>query len=133
MKDKITGAEVNMVVKDSLEALKEYKSVFDLEVLEETNLSLGENEAVFLLHGMRFHLLDENIDLSLIAPVKGELRSIWFNIVVRNIENTYQKAVDANWGTIQEITDLPNYGLSNAIVTDNFGYTWLLHEVKIGD
>ena len=56
----MVGVEIDMVVTDSLKALELYEKVFDIERLEVTDFPKGENEAVFSLYGVRFHMLDEN-------------------------------------------------------------------------
>ena len=54
-----TGVEFDFVVKDSLQALALYESIFEVERLEVTDLPVGQNEAVFTIYGTRFHRLDE--------------------------------------------------------------------------
>lgn len=125
----MTGTEINMVVIDSIEALELYESIFEVHRIEVTSLSQGENEAIFSIYGVRFHLLDQNESFGLIAPTQGTAQSIWFNILVPDIKKTYQKALDAGCTEIQPITNLPDYGISNAMFTDPFGYIWLLHEI----
>ena len=50
-----------MVVKDSLKALEWYENIFgEVKRVEVTNFERGENEAIFTLYDVRFHLLDEN-------------------------------------------------------------------------
>jgi PhnB protein len=118
-----------MVVSDSLAALNLYAQVFEIERAEVSALPRGQNEAIYTLYGMRFHLLDENPEFELIAPGQGELRSVWFNIVVPDIRETFAKAIRAGFAEIQPVTEIPDFGVSNAIVADPFGYTWLLHQV----
>lgn len=125
----MVGAEINMVVSDSLQALALYESIFEVERLEVTNYERGLNEAIFTIYGMRFHLLDENLSYSLVAPKAGEVKSVWFNILVPNIEETYEKALAAGCSEIQPITEVEDFGVSNAIFSDPFGYTWLIHQV----
>lgn len=49
-----TGVEFDFVVKDSLQALALYESIFEVERLEVTDLPVGQNEAVFTIYGTRF-------------------------------------------------------------------------------
>ncbi len=56
----IVGAEINMVVEDSLRALELYEQIFEIERVEVSNFPKGQNEVVFNLYGLRFHMLDEN-------------------------------------------------------------------------
>jgi len=125
----LVGVEVNMVVSNCLEALALYESVFEVDRHEVTNYEQGLNEAVFSIYGVRFHLLDENPSYSLIAPKAGEVRSIWMNVLVPDIQETYKKALAAGCSEIQPITEIKEFGVSNAIFADPFGYTWLLHQI----
>ena len=56
----MTGVEIDMVVTDSLKALELYEKIFEIERVEVSDFPKGENEVVFTLYGVRFHLLDEN-------------------------------------------------------------------------
>lgn len=123
------GVEVNFVVKDSLQALSLYEKIFEIEVIESSQLPVGQNEVVFTLFDTRFHMLDENPDFQLMAPTSNNPNTIWFNVTVEDIESTYNKALQAGCTSLQEITELELYGISNAMVVDPFGYLWLLHEV----
>lgn len=125
----ITGVEIDLVVKDSLAALKQYQAIFDLEVVEQTNFPVGLNEVVFTIYGTRFHLLDENPEYQLLAPTPENPQSIWFNVVVPNINDTFLKAIDAGATPIQEVTEMKEMGISNAIFLDSFNYTWMLHQI----
>lgn len=97
--------------------------------MEVSNLPQGENEVVFTLYGVQFHLLDENLQFHLIAPTPDDPKSIWFNITVPDIKETYAKAMDFGCTEIQPVTELPDYGVSNAIFMDPFGHIWMLHQV----
>lgn len=125
----MVGAEIDMVVSDSLKALELYEKIFDIERVEVSDLPRGENEVIFTLYGVRFHMLDENPEFGLKAPYPGELTSVWFNISVPDIRKTYSKAMDAGCTGIQPVTELPDYGASNAMFTDGFGYHWMLHQI----
>ena len=73
---KIVGVEIDMVVKDSIQALEFYEKIFEIERVEVTNFDRGENEAIFSLYGARFHLLDENQDFQLIAPTEDHPKTV---------------------------------------------------------
>ncbi len=118
-----------MVITDSLKALELYQRVFDLQCVEVTNFPRGENEVIFTLYGVRFHMLDENPKFGLKAPILDEPQSIWFNILVPDIRETFSKAISAGCIEIQPVTELPDYGVSNAIFRDAFGYQWMLHQI----
>ena len=125
----MVGVEFDMVVSDSLKALELYKQIFDIEVVEKTNVPKGENEVVFNLYGVRFHMLDENPKFSLVAPNPGTPITTWFNILVPNIKETYEKAMSTGCKEVQALTEMPDYGISNAIFIDKFGYMWMLHQI----
>ena len=123
------GVEIDMVVTDSLKALELYEKIFDIERVEVTNFSKGENEVIFSLYGVRFHMLDENPQFELVAPKPDGPKPIWFNVMVPDINVTYSKALSEGCTEVQPVTEVPDYGVSNAMFTDTFGYFWMLHQV----
>lgn len=125
----MTGVEIDMVVTDSLKALELYKNIFEIEPIEVTNFPKGENEVIFTLYGVRFHMLDENPQFSLKAPTIDNPKTIWFNILVSDIKETYSKAISSGCIEIQPLTELPEYGVANVIFSDPFGYQWMLHQI----
>ncbi len=125
----MVGVEIDLVVTDSLSALALYEKIFDIERVELTEFSKGENEVIFSLYGTRFHMLDENPEFSLIAPKPDDPKSIWFNVMVPDIASTYAKAMSEGCTEIQPVTELPDYGVSNAIFMCPFGHVWMLHQV----
>ncbi|WP_010632149.1 VOC family protein [Sporolactobacillus vineae] len=125
----MTGAEIDFVVTDSLKALALYEKIFDVERVEVTDFPKGENEVIFTLCGVRFHILDENPEFFLNAPNPDEPRSVWFNILVPDVQSTSTRAIDAGCTEIQAVTAMPEYGISNAIFSDPFGYQWMIHQV----
>ena len=125
----MVGVEIDMVVSDSLKALELYEKIFDIERIEVTDFAVGENEVVFTLYGARFHMLDENPGFEMIAPKPGDPKPIWFNIMVPDITKTYSQALDAGCTEVQPVTDIPDFGVSNAIFSDPFGHLWMLHQV----
>jgi PhnB protein len=125
----MVGVEIDMVVSDSLEALRLYEKVFDAERIEVTAFARGTNEAVFSMYGTRFHLLDENPDYMLVAPQPGDPKPMWCNILVPDIRQTFAKALEAGCTEIQPVTELPDFGAINAIFLDPFGYIWMLHQI----
>src|SRR5699024_10427812 len=94
-----------------------------------TDLPRGENEVIFSLYDVRFHLLDENPEFYLIAPTSDDPKTSWVNVSVPDIQVTYNKAMESGCTKIQEVTELPDYGVSNAIFMDPFGYIWMLHQI----
>ena len=125
----MVGVEIDMVVKDSLKALDLYEKIFDIQRVEVSDFPRGENEVIFTLYGVRFHMLDENPEFELIAPTPDAPKSIWFNILVPDIKDTFSKAISAGCTEIQPVTQVPDYGVQNALFLDDFGYVWMLHQV----
>ncbi|WP_339230383.1 VOC family protein [Oceanobacillus sp. FSL K6-2867] len=123
------GVEIDMVVTDSLKALELYEKVFEIERVEVSDFQQGENEVIFTLYGVRFHMLDENPQFELKAPSLDDPKTIWFNILVPNIQETYSKAIHAGCTEIQAVTEIPDYGVTNAIFVDPYGYQWMLHQL----
>jgi PhnB protein len=63
------------------------------------------------------------------APNPEEPKGIWFNILVPDIKEIFSKAIGAGCTEVQPVTELPDYGVSNAIFNDAFGYQWMLHQM----
>lgn len=127
----ITGVELDFVVIDSLKAVEEYQAIFGdaLEVIEKTSFNVGMNEVVFNLYGVRFHLLDENHEYELFAPTEDNPNTLWFNISVADIEDTFKKAIDNHATVVQEITRMDEMGISNAMFLDSSNYIWMLNQI----
>lgn len=126
---RITGVEIDMVQKDCLKALALYEQVFEVDRLEVTAFEPGNNEAVFTIYGVRFHMLDENPAYSLIAPIPEGPKPMWLNVAVPDIRATYAKAMALGCKEIQPVTEMADYGVINAVFQDPFGYLWMLHEI----
>lgn len=127
----MVGVEIDLVVKDSLKALAFYHEIFGVETLEVSNYDRGLNEAVFILYGTRFHLLDENPEYQLFAPKDTEGRPYWINVVVENIRKALQTALDNGASLIQDLVEMPEMGISNAIFKDPSGHLWMLHQINL--
>lgn len=125
----IVGVELDFVVPDSLKALELYEQIFDIEPVEVTDFPKGQNEVIFTMYGTRFHMLDENPQFHLHAPKEGQAQSMWVNIVVPDIKETFNKAIELGCTEIQALTEIPEMGISNAIFLDPFGYVWMLHQI----
>ena len=109
----MTGVEIDMVVTDSLKALELYEKIFEVKRIEVT----------------RFHMLDENPEYQLIAPKPGQPQSVWYNVLVPDIQAVYHKAMAAGCAEIQPVTEMPEMGAANAMFADAFGYVWMLHQI----
>jgi PhnB protein len=118
-----------MVVMNSLDALDLYEKIFEVERIEVTDFGPGLSEAVFTIFGTRFHLLDENPAHMMFAPRDGDPRSTWINTVVPDITTTFNAAIDAGCTQIAPISEIPEFGIKNAIFADPHGYLWMLHQI----
>ena len=125
----MTGVEINFVVQDCRKALALYQNIFDVEPVEVTDYDTGSNEAVFNMYGTRFHILDENPQFHLIAPKPGDPKPMWINLLVPDIQVTFDKAMAAGCTEIQPITEMEAFGVSSAMFADPFGYIWMLHKI----
>lgn len=125
----MVGVEIDFVVKDCLETLALYEKIFEVERIEVTSFPKGQNEAVFSIYGTRFHLLDENPEFQLLAPKPGDSTSLWFNVLVPDIKKVHEAAMNAGCTQIQDVTDMMDFGVSNSVFTDPFGYMWMLHQI----
>ncbi|ALV22163.1 VOC family protein [Carnobacterium antarcticum] len=121
--------EFDFVVKDSLKALELYEKIFPVKRVEVSDFKPGTNEVVFTIFEARFHMLDENPEYHLVAPKEGHPQSFWFNIMVNDIDKTYQAAIENGCSEIQGVTRMEEFGISNAQFLDPFGYVWMLHEI----
>jgi len=125
----MNGVEIDFIVKDSLAALRLYEEIFEVERIEVSDLPQGENEVVFEIYGTRFHMLDENPEFQLFAPQPDQHSTMWINVDVPDIKATYTQAMNAGCTELQPVTDIPDYGVSNAVFLDPFGYQWMLHQI----
>jgi PhnB protein len=126
------GVEIDIIVSDSIKAFELYEKIFgskNVEKIEITNFEKGLNEAVFTIDGTRFHLLDENPEYGMVAAKSGEQKSIWFNMVVPDILETYQKAMDMGCKEIQPVTVMEAIGVINAMFVDPYEIVWMLHQI----
>lgn len=123
------GVELDFIVSDSLAALALYEKIFEVERIEVSDLPQGENEVVFSIYDTHFHMLDENPDFQLFAPKPDHPVTMWVNVTVPDIQATYSNAMKAGCTEVQEVVELPNYGVSNASFVDPFGYHWMLHQI----
>lgn len=99
------------------------------KLIEATDYPRGNNEVIFTLYGTRFHMLDENTSLGLTAPTAEHPNTIWFNIIVSDIEDTHNKALRNGCVEIQEMTEMMDFGVTNSMFRDPFGYLWMLHQI----
>ena len=99
----MVGVEIDMVVTDSLKALALYEKIFDIKCVEVSDFPKSENEVIFTLYGVRFYMLDENPRFGLAAPNPDKPNTIWFNISVPDIKETFSKAISAGCTEVQPV------------------------------
>lgn len=51
------------------------------------------------------------------------------DLVIPDIKETFSKAISEGCTEVQAVTELPDYGVTNAMFNDPFGYLWMLHQV----
>jgi PhnB protein len=123
------GVEIDFIVPDCQAALNLYRKIFEIVPSEVTQLPKGQNEVIFTLYGTRFHMLDENPDFGMAAPSPESTPSVWFNVAVPDIHQVNRAALKVGCLQVQPVTELPQYGVSNCLFKDPFGYLWMLHQV----
>lgn len=123
------GVEIDFVVSDSIKALETYEKIFDIQRVEVSNYERGLNEVIFTMYGTRFHMLDENPEYQLVGPHPGNPQPMWINVLVPDIERTYETAISLGGTEIQGVTKMDALGISNALFSCPFGYVWMLHQV----
>lgn len=124
----LNGVEIDFVVEDSIAALALYEKIFEIERVDVTELPKGQNEAIFTLYGTRFHMLDENANFSLFAPKSDQQATVWFNIIVPDINAVHKCALENGCKEVQSVTEMETLGIINSIFADPFGYIWMLHQ-----
>lgn len=121
------SVEIDFVVKNSLEAIEKYNKVFEINIIEKTNLDQGLNEVIFEIFGSRFHILDENLEYQIVAPKENENMPVCFNITVENIEEIVKNAEVENFTVISPIKEIFK-NIKNAVLKDPYGYIWIIHQ-----
>lgn len=128
----LNRVEIVLVVPDSLEALNLYEKIFDIERIDATNFSKGENEAIFAIGDVVFHLLDENPEYRLISPKLDAPKTSWVNVVVEDIHIKHVMAIELGCKEMLPVTESRDVGMYNSVFMDPFGYVWMLHQNAFG-
>lgn len=126
MRDKLT---LNMVVSDAREAMAFYEAVFhairgDVYLFPD---KVGENEANISVGNVALRLIDENAAYRCHPPKRGEVDSIWLQIIVDDVEAVLQRAKEHGAVVGQEVSEF--MGTKHAEITDPFGYTWTINQI----
>lgn len=126
MNNKLT---LNMVVADAMEAMEFYEKVFDVKRGDVFHFpdKKGENEANITVGNVELRLIDENASYSCYPPKKGEVDSIWLQIIVADTDAVLKKAVENGAVVGQEPSEF--MGTRYAEITDPYGYTWTINQI----
>lgn len=120
---------LNLVVSNALDAMQYYEAVFGgkrLEVYEFPGTT-GYNEANLEVGGVKLRLIDANPEFECYPPKEDEVDSIWLQMMVDDVEETLNKAIDLSGTLIQEVQEF--MGTENGQFKDPFGYTWTVNKV----
>lgn len=122
------GIEIDMVVKNSIEAMKKYENIFDAKILSSIDLGEGGSTAVFKIGETTFRAIDENEENNFISPKKNGSRSVWMNIKLDNIEETCKKALEDGFTIVEPVSRASGTNFFNAVIEDSYGYIWILNQ-----
>lgn len=87
----------------------------------------GVNEANVIVGDVELRLIDENASYSCYPPKKGEIDSIWLQLIVDDTEAVLKRAVENGAVVGQEVSEF--MGTKYAEITDPFGYTWTINQI----
>ncbi len=123
------GLTLTLVVSDALAAMEFYKTVFGAEEGEVYSFPGREasNEANVTIGGVALRLIDANADYSCFPPKKGEVDSIWLQIVVDNTDATL--ALARKHGAEVSVEPSDFLGTRYAEIIDPYGYTWTINQI----
>ena len=120
---------LNMVVENAMEAMEFYERVFDAKRGDIFHFPdrKGENETNIIVGNVELRLMDENASYDCYPPKKGEVDSIWLQMIVDDMEAVLKRAVENGAVIGQEVSEF--MGTKNAVITDPFGYTWTINQI----
>lgn len=120
---------LNMVVANAIEAMEFYERVFDAKRGEVFHFpdKKGENAANIMVGNVELRLIDENASYDCYPPKKGEISSIWLQMIVDDTEAVLKRAVENGAVIVQDVSEF--MGTKNAEITDPFGYTWTINRI----
>lgn len=120
---------LNLVVPNAMEAMAFYEKVFDGKRGDVFHFpdKEGEDEANITVGNVELRLIDENASYSCYPPKKGEIDSIWLQIIVDDTEAVLKRSIDNGAVVGQEVSEF--MGTKHAEITDPFGYTWTINQI----
>ena len=120
---------LNLVVSNALEAMSFYEAVFEAQRGDVFDFpgKTGEKEANIIVGNVALRLIDENAAYNCHPPQKGEVDSIWLQMVVEDLDAVLKRAVEHGAVVGQEASEL--MGTRHAEITDPFGYTWTINQI----
>lgn len=123
-------AELILIVENVNIAVDHYTKLFkQTKIIEITSYELGLNEAVINVAGMQLHLMEENPEHGLHTYKGTEPLPFTINVTVDDIELINKVAIELGLEFIMKLTHMEKFGVSNLIFIDNFGYSWMIHQV----
>lgn len=120
--------EVNMVVKNALEAADFYKTLFGAEIISKTDLDLSMNEVIMRIGETEIRVLDENMNFGMVAPSEGVISSMWLNLYVDDINKQFKTAEDVGCTIISPVTEFPHNNAINTVFKDKYGHIWIVNQ-----
>lgn len=120
---------LNLVVANAMEAMEFYERVFDARRGEVFHFpdKKGVNEANIIVGDVELRLIDENESYNCYPPKKGEVDSIWLQMIVDDTEAVLKRAIENGAVVGQEVSEF--MGTKYAEITDPFGYTWTINQI----
>lgn len=120
---------LNMVVANAMEAMAFYERVFDAKRGDVFHFpdKKGVNEANIIVGNVELRLIDENASYNCYPPKKGEIDSIWLQMIVNDVEVVLKRAIENGAVVGQEVSEF--MGIKYAEITDPFGYTWTINQI----
>lgn len=87
---------LNLVVENAMEAMEFYEKVFDAKRGDVFHFpgKKGVNEANIIVGNVELRLIDENASYNCYPPKKGEIDSIWLQMIVDDAEAVLKRAVE---------------------------------------
>ncbi len=86
------------------------------------------NEAIIKIGGVEIRILNKNKEYGLIAPTSETVSSMWINLIVDDINEVCDKAVNLNCNIISPVTEFKEMNAINAVFSDKYNYTWVINQ-----
>lgn len=120
--------EINMIVSSAKEAADYYKKVLGAEILSQTDNEQGMNETMMKLGDVEVRVLDENMDMGMVAPAQVGGQSIGINLFVADIEAFFDNAISEGCSVLSPVQEFPEIPAKNAVFSDKFNHLWVVNQ-----